>query len=673
MRDPLHIGRLVPTRKRIRLAVALCLWLGAAATTTAETLNPELLPEVTAATFEVVQAKPVHDPLSYEKPLPLDLLSYQQRTDKYHSIGTAFAIGPNRYVTAGHVLLAGIGSPWGPIQLRDSKGHVYTIDKIEKFSLGRDFVVFSLKQPPPVAALPIDTKPALNSVVHAVGNALGTGVVIRDGLYTSDTPEQQDGAWKWMRFSAAASPGNSGGPLLDAEGKVIGMVVAKSPNENLNYALPIGEVLVAPANQAVLDRLTTYQLDILGDARYNNRFKAQFALPERLDDFDRTYETLFDAENEKSLKALLEQESSVPFPHDSGAARMLHSEVLLGGMPSLIARNASNQWVQWQSCCRQFDLGDNGRIDLGALGRTVMMHLYAPDSVSIAKLHGDAGLRMNLVLRTGLLHRPVATQTIKVTSLGQPIESTLHVDDWGRRWHVDTWPLPYADAYATVYSLPVPDGSMMMMRLVPTGHRYDNRLDMSEIANFLYFDYTGSLAQWKQFLQETTLLPVAFKRIHISFDYGHSFSYRSQRVAFSFTPRVQSIDPNSWLEVAFSYFLDKGRVVWDVQDVRVWKSKAKDNSDRINVDRFMAIPEGLDGDMMSKWQKISRRRHPYDGVARDDDDVMKIDAVVDPGIKLADPPTVLYTAFYGIEGEHPQNFMKAKLDLLMKHMQVFEH
>ena len=36
-------------------------------------------------------------------------------------------------------------------------------------------------------------------------------------------------------------------------------------------------------------------------------------------------------------------------------------------------------------------------------------------------------------------------------------------------------------------------------------------------------------------------------------------------------------------------------------------------------------------------------------------------------------PSVLYTAYYGAEGTHPQDAMKAKLDLLMKNLQVTEH
>ena len=59
----------------------------------AATMDPAMLPQVQGATFEVVIPKPVKDPLSYEKPLPFDQLPYQQRTDKYYSVGTAFALG----------------------------------------------------------------------------------------------------------------------------------------------------------------------------------------------------------------------------------------------------------------------------------------------------------------------------------------------------------------------------------------------------------------------------------------------------------------------------------------------------------------------------------------------------------------------------------------------------
>ena len=58
--------------------------------------------QVRKATFEIVMKKPETDSLGYEKPLPLELLPFRERNDKYVSIGTAFAIGSNRFVTAAH-------------------------------------------------------------------------------------------------------------------------------------------------------------------------------------------------------------------------------------------------------------------------------------------------------------------------------------------------------------------------------------------------------------------------------------------------------------------------------------------------------------------------------------------------------------------------------------------
>lgn len=151
--------------------------------------------------------------------------------DKYRSVGTAFALGANRYATAGHVILLGMGSQFGPPGLRDGSGKVYAIDQVLRYFDRQDFAVFSLReQPQEVRYLKTGPKPALNAAVFAVGNALGQGVVIRDGLYTSDTPEEQDGEWSWLRFSAAASPGNSGGPLVDERGRVVGVVLRHSPH-----------------------------------------------------------------------------------------------------------------------------------------------------------------------------------------------------------------------------------------------------------------------------------------------------------------------------------------------------------------------------------------------------------------------------------------------------------
>ena len=659
-------------RRLGRISVLALLWGLGVPAAHAATLDPSALPQIEAATFEVVQAKPTSDTLTYEKPLPLDLLPYQERTDKYHSIGTAFAIGHGRYVTAGHVLLAGRDSLWGAPELRDAKGRVYPIGKIEKFDLRRDFMVFTLASPPAGdAALAIDTKPTLNTVVYAVGNALGTGVVIRDGLYTSDTPEEQDGAWKWMRFSAAASPGNSGGPLLDKDGKVIGVVLMKSANENLNYALPMSEVLGAPDGKAVMDARIDYRLDLF-DTVQNGELKSEFPLPASLADFYHDYQTRFDAYEDGLQKALLDREAANLFPNGAGSARLLHQQTIINGFPSLIVRGSDGEWGHSSTQPRYFTLDGNGYVRIGAAGHNGLIQIRRPDGADAAKFYGDAKARMDLLARTGLFQREVASEKVKITSLGKPISESTWLDRWQRPWHVAIWPLPYANALVVTYSLPVPDGSIMLMRFVPPSGLHDSRLDLDELSSFVYASYEGTLAQWKGFLADPKLQPAAFRNIHMDFDYGQSFSYASQRVAFAYPSSVQPVKPDNLLQLGFRFFLDGGKPVWDVGDVEIWKNNTSDDHNNVNVQRNIAPPSGLDDDMSSRWKKLSERQYPYNAVARYENDLMKIDAVVAP-VATGASPKVLYTAFFGTAGNQPQAEMKDKLDLLTKDMRVMEH
>ena len=639
----------------------------------AASLDPAMLPKIQAATFEVVQAKPARDPLTYERPLPLDQLPYQERTDKYYSIGTAFAIGHNRYVTAAHVLLAGADSLWGPPELRDAAGRVYPIGKIEKFSLGKDFVMFTLAQPPASdAALEIDTSPALNQVVYAVGNALGTGVVIRDGLYTSDTPEQENGAWKWMRFSAAASPGNSGGPLLDKDGKLIGVVLMKSANENLNYALPIREVMDAPAGRAVMESRLSYQLDLF-DTIQNGQLKAQFALPAGLGDFYREFQSRVDANSDAQLKALLAKESANLFPNGAGSARLLHQQTQLNGFPTLIVRGSDGEWRRVGEQTQYFALDGNGYVATGGVARNGLVRLRRPDGMAAATFYGDAKARMDLLARTGMFQRAVAGEKVKITSLGKPVRESTHVDRWQRSWRIGVWPLPYANAFVVTYSLMVPDGSVMLVRFAPPAHEHDTMLDLDEISNFVYVTYQGTLTQWKDFLGNPALQPATLKDIRIDFDYDRRFSYASPRLAFSYPSTLQAVKPDNLLWLGFRFLLDGGKPVWDVGDVDIWKDSASDDHNNVDVQRYVAPPPGLDDDLSSRWRKLSERQYPYNAVARYENDLMMINAVVAPAGAAGQPSTVLYTAFYGTAGTQSQADMKGKLDLLTKDMRVTEH
>jgi hypothetical protein len=642
--------------------------LTVSSTTWAVSLAPEQLPAIQATTFEVGAAKPAQDPLTYEKPLPLDLLPFQERNDAYYSIGTAFAIGDGRYATAAHVLMAGADSLWGVPALRDNGGKVYAIDKVVKFSLQQDFAVFTLKQQPGASALPVNTSAAAGQAVYSVGNAYGTGVVIRDGLYTSDTPEQQDGRWKWMRFSAAASPGNSGGPLVDQEGKVVGVVLAKSPNENLNYALPIRMLLDAPEGQADIDVRGGYQFDVF-DSTVSGNFRERFALPLALDAFYATYMSRLNAFYDGQLKALLDGQSERLFPNGEGSQRLLHEIADMGDLPRIVARDGNGTWVLAGKQENDTRLSANGYITPGSFGKNMLFHLRRPDDVPADKLYDDPTVPMDLLLRTGSLKRTVGTENVTVKSLGKPTVDAVHVDAWGRRWQVWIWPIPYANARLVTMALPVPDGYVGISRYAMAMQEHDQLINLKALTDFAYVNLDGNLAQWRDYLARKDLRPSALAGVDIEFDYGKRFRYASQRMELSFTPELQSIQPDSVLTLGFMFFPDGNKVVWDVAEL--WLSATRNDQNYVMAIRAQAATSSMDDDVREDWDRVLHRRHPNDAIARDGDDRTRITAVV--GAPADQAPSVLYTAHYVEEGKQSPEAMKAKLELLLKGLEVREH
>lgn len=648
--------------------VTACLLFACASAAQAASLDPALLPAIQAATFEVVAAKPAEGGTVYEKPLPMDLIPFQERNDKYHSIGTAFAVEKGRYITAAHVLMSGMDSHWGPPALRDGAGRVYAIDKIHKFSLEQDFVMFTLAEAPPTqAVLPIDPRAQPGQSVFSVGNAYGTGIVVRDGLYTSDTPEQQDGRWKWMRFSAAASPGNSGGPLVEGNGKVIGVVMAKSPNENLNFALPIDQVMAAPENLARVDVRAIYQFDVF-DAKRSSDFKTEFTLPLTLHDFFAVYSERSSSFMQRELDALLAQERERLFPRGDGSQQLLHRIAWMENFPLVVARGDNGVWTVAGDKNEPFTLGANGHLTFGSYGKNTLFYLRRPDDVPAHRLYGEPAELMGLLLKTGFLKRPIGGDNVMVTSLGKPTSANIHTDAWGRRWRAWEWAVPYANATVIMMALPVPDGYIGLTRVALPTQLFDQRINAKALTDFVYVNYDGTLAQWKEFLAQPELHPKAFDTIRIDFDYGQRFSYASSRLRIRFDSALQAIKPDSMLTLGFSFYQDHGRPVWDV--AQVWASAKGTDSNYLAIVRDDAPPASLGDDYANDWNKVVQRRHPYDGAPRSADQTTKISTVIGPPAEPA--PEVLYTAHLTREGAQPEEAMRAALAELTDGVEMVE-
>lgn len=651
-------------RTALAMIAIICLSIGEPRISSAAGPDSRVLNQ----TYEVVAAKPTTDPLTYIRPLPMDLLPFQERNDKYYSIGTAFALGDDRYVTAAHVLNATMGGLWGAPALRDSTGRIFAIGKIEKYSLARDFAVFSVEGNPAVLTPRIDTTPELNSVVYAVGNALAEGVVVRDGLYTSKTPEEQDGRWSWLRFSAAASPGNSGGPLVDKDGAIIGMILRRSQNENLNYALPIDEILRAPEHLADIDNRASYRLELF-DTVQNGTFKSQFALPLSFADFCATFLKAANAFSDTQLMALLSRDRDNVFPNGAGSAFILRDTSRMSAFPALITRQANGRWIMHDRKGNRTDLPTNGYVAVDSFGRDLLFHLRKPDELSAAQLYSDPEGFVKLLLRSGFLQRPVGPEKIQVTGLGKPVQVSLHVDAWKRQWQVRVWPLPFANLMFVTLSLPVPDGYVTLARYGSAPSWHEDLIDLQAVTDFTYAGYWGTLTQWKDYLSSTAPLPPQIKAVKIEFELGRRLSFQSPRISFSASQDLLAIGPNSLLGLGFQYLDGDGHLNWDIGDVR-FQSDPEHNGHWINIQRHIVPSKELDDAWQASWEKMLHREHPWDSISHTEGDATDIARIVDRPQSPA--PSILYSAFVGSSGNIPQEIMNAKLDSLLHDLQVNE-
>lgn len=111
------------------------------------------------------------------------------------------------------------------------------IDKDEK----RDVALIRIKVFGRPSLLLAAADPSVGSKAFIIGSPKGLEFSISDGLISQ--LQTLDGV-KYYQFTCAASPGNSGGPLINAKGEVIGVVSWQvRDGQNLNFAIPSTYVL----------------------------------------------------------------------------------------------------------------------------------------------------------------------------------------------------------------------------------------------------------------------------------------------------------------------------------------------------------------------------------------------------------------------------------------------
>ncbi|OGY23922.1 MAG: hypothetical protein A2Y57_04275, partial [Candidatus Woykebacteria bacterium RBG_13_40_7b] len=167
-------------------------------------------------------------------------------TSSEQGIGTGFIIDPNGVILTNSHVVSDKEATY-LVVTKDKK--TLTVDKIERDEANDIAIITTKEKNLPAVALGDSDSLKVGQKVVAIGNALGrfdntvtVGVVSGIGrgvTATSSLGGFEETLENVIQTDAALNPGNSGGPLLDLGGQVVGVNFATASAENIGFVIPI--------------------------------------------------------------------------------------------------------------------------------------------------------------------------------------------------------------------------------------------------------------------------------------------------------------------------------------------------------------------------------------------------------------------------------------------------
>lgn len=163
--------------------------------------------------------------------------------------GTGFLVDDKGTLVTNHHVIA----PARSLSVKFMNGAVYDDVDVLADDAARDVALLAIDLKKPKSGDPPKVEPVtlgnsdeiqVGERAISIGNPLGLDHTLTDGLVSAR--RVYDGK-NWIQMSVPVSPGNSGGPLFDMKGRVIGVTTAQIGSmfgraQNLNLAVPVNDV-----------------------------------------------------------------------------------------------------------------------------------------------------------------------------------------------------------------------------------------------------------------------------------------------------------------------------------------------------------------------------------------------------------------------------------------------
>lgn len=165
----------------------------------------------------------------FEKVAPATVMITTEENNGDESCASGFLISSSGYIVTCNHVVANVSD----ILVKFHSGETIKVDGLYYTDVEHDLAIIKIAGAM-YPSLKVASKiPSPGADVFSFGNSQCTGITIGQGLISSP----YDNVKKILKFNAPASQGNSGGPLVDENGEVVGIISFKNvEGELLNYA-----------------------------------------------------------------------------------------------------------------------------------------------------------------------------------------------------------------------------------------------------------------------------------------------------------------------------------------------------------------------------------------------------------------------------------------------------
>jgi tetratricopeptide (TPR) repeat protein len=179
-------------------------------------------------------------------------------TGQETALGSGFLVSADGKIVTNYHVIKGANSA----TVKLSNGSIFPVNGVLAVDQAKDLALLKVAgKNLPFVSLAINDAPRVGDRVVAIGSPLGLEGTVSDGIVSAFREDAKGN--KWIQTTAPVSHGNSGGPLLDMNGKVVGVItlgVDPQLGQNLNFATPSREVkpLLAISDRQLLSLDSVY-------------------------------------------------------------------------------------------------------------------------------------------------------------------------------------------------------------------------------------------------------------------------------------------------------------------------------------------------------------------------------------------------------------------------------